>query len=61
MGKNDSGMDFAALADSIDELKEILRSMINSLITDGFTEAQARIIVTGILGRVPNQNNEENS
>ena len=39
------------LADSIEEMREVLRAMVAGLIADGFTEEQAREIVVSIIAR----------
>lgn len=41
-------MDYESLAESVDTVREITRAQVAALIEDGFTERQARIIVTGI-------------
>lgn len=41
-------MDYAELALGIDNLRESLRAMTAGVMEEGFSEAQAREIVTGI-------------
>ena len=45
------GIDFEALAESIDSMREIFRAMVAGLIEDGFTEEQARALVVEITTR----------
>jgi uncharacterized membrane protein YebE (DUF533 family) len=42
-------VDYRALAEGIDEMRESLRAMVSGLTADGFTEEQAREIVTAVL------------
>jgi hypothetical protein len=48
MGKHDSNVDFEALAAGVAEMREAVRAMVAGLMTDGFSEEQARDIVAGI-------------
>lgn len=44
-----SGVDYAALAEGMDQLREVLRAMVAGLVSDGFTDEQARRLVTRVL------------
>lgn len=39
---------FEQFAQAIDEIRELLRAMVAGLVADGFTDEQAREIVTGM-------------
>jgi len=41
-------VNYVELAESIDNLRETLRAMVAAVMADGFTEEQAREIVTGV-------------
>lgn len=43
-----SNINFNELAQSVEELREVIRAMVAGLTTDGFTDEQARGIVAGI-------------
>lgn len=49
---------YAEMAEGVDMLRETLRVMVAAVMNEGFTEEQARDIVTGLLGRI---NREENN
>ena len=38
-------MDYAALAEAIDEMRESLRACVAALMEDGYTEEQARTLI----------------
>lgn len=42
-------IDFKLLADSMDEIREALNAMVAAMVSDGFTEEQAREIVTSLM------------
>lgn len=42
-----------AILDALNELRETLRGMVAGLITDGFTDEQARVLVVRILSAPP--------
>lgn len=42
-------MDYTELAAGVDQMRETLRSMVAGVMSEGFTEVQARDIVTGIM------------
>lgn len=52
------GIDFQALAESVDELRETLRAIVAGLVQDGYTEAQARQIVVGMWASQPAEDGE---
>jgi hypothetical protein len=41
-------VDYGELAEGIENLRESLRAMVKGLMADGFSENQAREIVTGV-------------
>ncbi len=47
-----SGLDYNELAQGSDEIRESCGIVVAGLMTDGFTEKQARAIVAGLLGRL---------
>jgi hypothetical protein len=42
-------VDFDHVAQVVDELSEIMKSMVNRLVSDGFTDREARAIIAGSL------------
>lgn len=42
------GYDFNQLAAGVDELREALQAMVAGLVADGFTDEQARDIISGL-------------
>lgn len=55
---------YEALAEGIDEVKELARVMVRGLMSEGFTEEQARDITAGIwrtAGRPTSEGKEEGS
>lgn len=56
--------DYAMLAEGLDEIREMLRAMVAAIVADGFTEEQARSIVTGwftLVGKGDSKTDEEES
>lgn len=43
-------IDFEEVAEAIDLMRESIRAMVASLVDDGFTDEQARILVVSVLG-----------
>lgn len=43
------GIDYEALATGLDQYRECLRAMVAGLMADGFTDAQARALVTRLM------------
>lgn len=43
------GVDYNALAEGLQNLRETLAIMVAGLINDGFSEEQARVIITGVM------------
>jgi hypothetical protein len=48
MKQEKSGIDYAELADRLDEVRETLTVMVAGITADGFTDEQARVIVASI-------------
>jgi uncharacterized membrane protein YebE (DUF533 family) len=48
---DDDSLDYAELAQGLDQMREVLAAMVAALIADGFTEEQAREITTAIFSR----------
>jgi len=54
MGQHDSntdegtGIDFEAVADGVQQMRETVNAMVVALVADGFTDEQARDIVAGL-------------
>jgi len=44
-------INFEELAASVEELREIFRAMVAGLVADGFTDEQARALVTEVVTR----------
>lgn len=42
------GIDFEQLATGVEEMREATRAMVAGLVEDGFSDEQAREIVTGL-------------
>jgi hypothetical protein len=65
MGQHDSNtssktsIDFEALAQGVDEMREVMRSMVAGLVADGFDDAQARDIVAGLWRTLGKKNTED--
>jgi hypothetical protein len=58
--KSEELLDYVALAESLDALREMLRAMVAALMDDGFTEKQARAIATGVfVGKLEEDNDED--
>jgi hypothetical protein len=53
------GIDFEALAESIDSMREIFRAMVAGLMEDGFTEEQARALVVEITTRKDSEDDDD--
>lgn len=53
--------DFKELADNIAEMREILRAMVAGLIADGFTDEQARAIVTSMVSQKPTEDSDDDN
>ena len=45
-----TGIDFVALAEGLEELREAMSAMVSGLVQDGFTDREARAIIAGVLG-----------
>jgi hypothetical protein len=39
---------YEQMAESIDEIRESFRAIVAGLVTDGFTDREARVIIAGI-------------
>lgn len=48
-----AGINYPEMAVGVDTLRETLRVMVAAIMAEGFTEEQAREITTGIMRRVP--------
>lgn len=63
MGRHDSnpkpGVDYAGIAEGLDELRECLRIMSAGIVSEGFTDEQAREIVTSIFRGAHRDKTEE--
>jgi len=46
-GNSEKAVDYTKLAEGLDELREVVRSMVAGMMAEGFTEEQARGIVAG--------------
>lgn len=44
--------DYQGLATAVDQMLEIVRSLVAALVVDGFTDREARAIVAGALGSI---------
>lgn len=53
------GVDYEELAIAMDNLREVLRGMVAGLVNDGFTDREARAIVTQVMGYTPPDEEEE--
>jgi hypothetical protein len=53
------GMNYEALATAMDNMREVLRGMVAGLVNDGFTDREARAIVTQVMGYTPPDEEEE--
>lgn len=53
-----NALDYEALASGMDQLRETLKIMVAGLVEDGFSEDQARMIVTGLFAPA-NEDSEE--
>lgn len=45
------GVDYAQLAADVDTFREVVSAIVAGLISDGFTDRQARALVTGVIGK----------
>lgn len=52
-------MDYAAIITTVDQVSEAATAMVARLVRDGFTEAQARAITTGIFASMANPNDDD--
>lgn len=65
MGRHDSNperkplLDYAEVAASTDEMREMLRALVAAVKAEGFDDKQARAIVAGIMGIKPEQTGED--
>lgn len=57
-GEAVSGIDYNVLANAMDEMREVLRSMVAGLMTDGFTKREAHAIVAKMMGYPPEEEEE---
>jgi hypothetical protein len=48
MSDTENGVDYETLAQGIDQMKEVVTALVESLRTDGFTDREARVIVAGL-------------
>lgn len=46
----DSAIKADELANSVDDVREMMRAIVAGLVADGFTDREARAIVAGVLG-----------
>lgn len=44
----EDGLDFRKLAVDVDQFRECMRALVAGLVTDGFTEREARALVAGV-------------
>lgn len=58
MAKN-AGFDVTALAEAVDQIRETIRAVVAGLMSDGFSEEQARAITTGIMARMGQRSDEQ--
>lgn len=49
------GIDYEALATGLDQYRECLRAMVAGLMADGFTDRQARALVTRLMAGTPEE------
>lgn len=52
------GIDYETLANAMDEMREVLRSMVAGLVADGFTDREAHAIVAKMMGYPPEEEEE---
>ena len=57
-GKN-TRLDFKALAETVDDMREMTRALVAGLVADGFTEREARTVVTSMLAMAANSAQEK--
>ncbi len=55
----DKGIDFAALAAGIEQMREGLAAAVAGLIADGFTDREARMIIAGVMAAQGNKTEGE--
>lgn len=59
MSAPQSGVDPAALAQVVDDLREVMRASVAGLVSDGFTDREAHAIIAGLLGNQVNRDGEQ--
>ena len=60
MEMTDEGLDYNALAQGIDELRETMRAAVAGLMADGFTKREAHALITGVFARNIEQDGDTN-
>lgn len=50
-----AGIDYTALADALDDTREMLRGMVAGFVVDGFTDREAHAIVAKMMGYPPDE------
>lgn len=60
MAKN-KGVDYALLAEGMDDLRNLVRVMVAGFVNEGFTEEQARVMVAGFFAAMVKASAEDES